>query len=167
MVFRLALESGSRYRAVAAVVASMPAKSKCVTSKVPVSVLVMNGTDDPILPYEGGAVSKRNSSEQERGSVVSTEDTIAFWLDNNGITSQPAVHLLPNKSKTDRSRVVKTEYVNGKGNTEVVLYKIKKGGHVEPSLSEHYRRVFQLVVGRQNKDIEMSEEVWKFFARNN
>lgn len=166
MVLRLALESGYKYRGIAAVVASMPKKSKCRESKAPISVLVMNGTADRILPYYGGAVGKYNSVNQERGTVLSTTDTIQYWLNNNDIRSRPRVQQLPDINKRDRTKVVTHEYFNGNNNTEVVLYEVQRGGHVEPSLSEHYRGIYTLVVGKQNKDIEMAEEVWKFFDRN-
>lgn len=166
MVFRLALESGEKYRAIAAVVAAMPEKNKCEESKVPISVLVMNGTDDPILPYHGGAVGKRKSHKKERGSVISTSDTIKYWLSTNGITSKPRVKILPDRNKRDGGTVRVEHYFRGENDTEVVLYEIGGAGHTEPSLSEHYRRFYKIVVGKQNKDIEMAEEVWEFFERN-
>ena len=166
MVYRLAQESGKKYRAIAAVVAAMPEKNKCKQSKHPISVLVMNGTDDPILPYDGGGVGKRKSHKKERGSVISTSDTVKYWLVNNGISSKPSVKILPNRNRRDGGIVRVEQYSGGNNNTEVVLYEIGGAGHTEPSLSEHYRRIYKFVVGKQNKDIEMAEEVWKFFERN-
>jgi len=166
MVFRLALESGEKFRAIAAVVAAMPNKNKCEAFKVPISVLVMNGTDDPILPYGGGSVGRRKADREERGSVISTQDTIKYWLNVNGIDSNPLVKNLPNKNIKDRSTVSVEQYRNRKNNTEVILFKINGGGHTEPSLSEHYRRLYKILVGKQNRDIEMAEKVWEFFERN-
>ena len=80
MVFRLAIESGEKYRAIAAVVAAMPEKNECRESKVPISILVMNGTDDPILPFHGGGVGRRKSHKEERGTVISTAGTIKYCL---------------------------------------------------------------------------------------
>ena len=167
MAFRLAQESGEKYRAIAAVVAAMPEKNKCDEPATPVSVLVMNGTDDPILPYHGGDVGRRKSDKRERGSVISTPNTIKYWLANNGITSKPSVQLRHEKNKRDGGTVKVEHYFGGANDTEVVLYEVSGAGHTEPSLSEHYRRLYKLVVGKQNKDIEMAEEVWKFFDRNN
>ncbi len=165
MGYRLAQESGDKYRAIAAIVASMPEKNKCLETKQPVSVLVMNGTQDPILPYQGGRIGRRESDQKERGSVLSTSATIKYWLNNNEITSRPIRKVLPNLSKRDGSKVHVKQYTGGRNNTEVVLYEIRGGGHTEPSLTQHYRRLYKLVVGKQNKDIEMAEEVWKFFDR--
>jgi polyhydroxybutyrate depolymerase len=44
-----------------------------------------------------------------------------------------------------------------------VLYEVRGGGHTEPSLTEHNRRLYKRIVGPQNRDIEMAEEVWSFF----
>lgn len=165
MTFRLAQESSEKFRAIAAVVAAMPEKNKCKKPNLPISVLVMNGTRDPFVPYQGGAVGRRKH-QQGRGSVISTSDTIEYWLNHNGIISNPRVKFLPNRNKRDGSTVRMKQYFRRENNTEVVLYKVVGGGHTEPSLSEHYRRLYKIVVGTQNEDIEMAEEVWKFFERN-
>ena len=166
MAYRLAQEAGDKYRAIASVVSQMTDKSKCKSLNLPISVLIMNGTKDPILPYNGGEVGKRQADKDKRGSVLSTADTVNYWLKNNGIKSSPTVKKLPNSNKKDRSTVHIEQYKDGKHNTEVILYEVRGGGHTEPSLSEHYARLYTLIVGRQNKDFEMAEEVWKFFERN-
>ncbi len=166
MVFRLAMESGANFRAIAAVVAAMPEKSECFETKVPISVLVMNGTNDPILPYSGGKIGRPRAQNKGRGSVSSTPDTIKYWVNNNGIRSQPRVTILPNRVRRDRSTVQVEHYSGGINNTEVILYKVRGGGHTEPSYREQYGKLFKIIVGNQNKDIEMAEEVWKFFERN-
>ncbi len=60
MALRLALEAPARFRAVAAVSASMPTPGnlKCKSpAQGTSSVMIMNGTKDPIVPFEGGEVS--------------------------------------------------------------------------------------------------------------
>jgi polyhydroxybutyrate depolymerase len=176
MAYRLAQEAGDKYRAVASIVSQMTDKSKCNPVNLPISVLIMNGTKDPILPYKGGEAGKRHADKDKtekgktdkgkRGSVLSTADTVKYWLKNNSINTPPSVSNLPNINKKDRSTVHIKQYTGGKHNTEVVLYEVRGGGHTEPSLSEHYARLYKLIVGRQNKDFEMAEEIWKFFERN-
>jgi poly(3-hydroxybutyrate) depolymerase len=43
------------------------------------------------------------------------------------------------------------------------LYEVFGGGHVEPSIREHYSAIAELYLGRQNHDIEMALEIWNFF----
>ena len=41
--------------------------------------------------------------------------------------------------------------------------KLNNGGHTEPSISERYSSIWLSIVGNQNGDIEMANEVWDFF----
>ena len=163
MVYRLAQETPERFRAMAAIVAAMPEYNKCKESTRPISILIMNGTDDPLLPYSGGRVGKREKDKDQRGSVLSTQQTLQYWLKRDGITSMPQEKDLPDTNKRDGSTVHVKLYTGGKNNTEVMLYEVRGGGHTEPSRLEHYRRIYKLIVGPQNKDIEMVDEVVRFF----
>jgi len=167
MAYRLAQEAGDKYRAIAAIVSQMSKKSKCTAIGYPISVLIMNGTKDPILPYQGGEVGKRKQDKIKRGKVISTKATVEYWLENNAITSPPKITSIENINKRDGSTVQVIQYMNDKNNTEVILYKVRGGGHIEPSLTQHIRWLYSRIVGRQNKDFEMAEEVWRFFNRNN
>ena len=164
MVYRLAQELPERFAAFAAVVAAMPAHNTCRQATQAVSLLIMNGTDDPILPYRGGAVGRRARDKEARGTVLSTADTLNYWLARDGITTGPAVTNLPDTDTRDGGTVHVERYTGGKAGSEVVLYEVRGGGHTEPSRSERYRRLYRLIVGAQNGDIEMAEEVWKFFS---
>jgi polyhydroxybutyrate depolymerase len=91
------------------------------------------------------------------------DESVKYWLAVNHIDTKPEVYEFPDVSKNDRSSVVRYRYANENGGPEVVLYEIRGGGHTEPSRSEHYRRLNKLIVGKQNYDIEMAEEIWGFF----
>ena len=82
------------------------------------------------------------------------------------LSSQTTESALQNLNRRDRSTVNVKSYKGGKNNTEVVLYEVVGGGHTEQSLTEHYALLYKLIVGNQNKDFEMAEEIWKFFERN-
>ena len=157
MAIRLATEIPEKITAFAAIVASMPVNSKCKDSDIPVSALFMNGTADPILPYESGQMASN------RGLVKSTEESIAYWIDRNGVSVNPIENVLNDTNNKDKSTGLKQLFKNGSNNTEVMLYKILNGGHAEPSKSIRYRRFFKSIVGNQNGDIEMAEEIWIFF----
>lgn len=165
MVLRLAMEKGANFKAVASIVASMPEVNKCIETNAPISVMFMNGTKDPLVPYTGGKVGRKRHQEG-RGTVIATEDAVQYWVQNNNITSRPKISLLPNRVRRDRSMVSVHQYSDGVQGKEVVLYKVVGGGHTEPSNSERYRKIYKIIVGNQNYDIEMVDEVWKFFERN-
>jgi polyhydroxybutyrate depolymerase len=61
MCYKLAKEKPLWFRGIAAVSANLPMdeNNDCYDLHLPISVLVMNGTGDPINPYGGGEVSSR------------------------------------------------------------------------------------------------------------
>jgi polyhydroxybutyrate depolymerase len=153
-VMRLAQEIPHRMTAFASIVASGPASSKCNTSTIPVSALFMNGTADPLVPYLGG--------NTENGSVISTDSSIAYWVKRNGTQTSPIITEFPQKSS---SKVIAYRYPHGIQDTEVMLYKVEGGGHIEPSRRERYSFLWTAFAGTQNGDIESAEEIWSFFKR--
>jgi len=154
---RLAQEIPGRLAAFAAVVASNSVNSQCSANNTAISAMFINGTADSVLPYEGGEMASN------RGEVFSTENTIDYWVDINGTDTSPIVSNIENINTNDDCSIQKYEYKNGTNNTEVVLLKVIDGGHTEPSIAQRYSNVYLALVGNQNSDIEMAEEVWGFF----
>jgi polyhydroxybutyrate depolymerase len=152
---RLAQEIPDRITAFASVVASNAANSECSDATTNVSALFMNGTDDPILPYIGGST--------ENGEVISTEITVSYWVTRNATDTTPVITNFPDINANDSSTITRYLYKNGGNGTEVVLFKVNNGGHTEPSISERYSSIWLSIVGNQNGDIEMANEVWDFF----
>ncbi len=76
MALRLAIERPQQLLAVAAVAAAMPARSECAAPQRGVNVVLMNGTRDSTLPYEGGAVG---SASAPRGTALSAEQSLGIW----------------------------------------------------------------------------------------
>ncbi len=163
MVLRLAIELSDRIRAVAAVVAPMPQVNACSPPVRPVSVLFMNGTADPFIPWNGGPVAGLGTGQGSRGTVLSTPDSVAWWVQFDQTDPIPSVQDLPDLDTQDGSTVRRHTYSNGQNGTRVVLYEIIGGGHIEPSIQEKYSAWWQNIVGPQNHDLEMAEAVWAFF----
>ncbi|HKO89411.1 MAG TPA: alpha/beta hydrolase-fold protein [Burkholderiales bacterium] len=160
MALRMAIEQPDKIAAVAAIVAAMPANSQCPAPKQFVPVLLMNGTADPLLPYTGGAIA---NNDARRGSVISTQESIDMWRQLSGASPIPETKVLDDTNVEDRSRVTRLRYLKD-GLPVAVLYRIEGGGHAEPSRQERYARFFTRMVGAQNGDIDMAEEVWQFFS---
>jgi len=161
MAMRLAQEMPEKLAAFAAIVASNPVNSKCANSSLPISALIMNGTADPINPFEGGAVGDEFNP---RGEVFSTQATIDYWVNRNQTALNPILTEFADTNTTDNCTVQKRLYSNGINNTEVAYYEVLGGGHTEPSITERYSKAFKdLWVKEQNGDIEMATEVWNFF----
>jgi len=157
MANRLVQEIPEKFAAFASIVNNMPGNSVCLDGDEAVSALYMNGTTDLFVPYNGGQII------DNRGAVIPTDDCILYWVERNQTDTTPVVENFENINTEDNSTVVKSTYHNGLNGSQVVLYKIIGGGHTEPSLVEHYSQAYLNIVGEQNEDIEMAEEVWKFF----
>ena len=158
MALRMAIEQPQRVSAVAAIVAAMPARSECGAAQRTVPVLFMNGTEDPILPFNGGEVAGGG-----RGTVLSTDASVRIWRRVAGISAAPRRFDFPNVNTGDASRVELWRH-RSESVPQIALYRIVGGGHVEPSQIERYRPFYTRRVGAQNGDIEMAEEVWRFFV---
>lgn len=157
MALRLAQEIPNKLKAIAVIAAANPVNTQCANSTVPISTLFINGTDDPILPFEGGEMPSN------RGEVYSSQETIDYWVNRNETDATPVVTDLPDIDTSDDCTIKKHLYLNGTNNTEVAFYEVIDGGHTEPSIAERYSNLFKLIVGEQNGDVEMTDEVWDFF----
>ncbi len=157
MTQRLAVEIPHKLAAFGSVVSSQTLNNNCIDKELPISALFMNGTEDTFILYDGGAIISG------RGEVLSTEATVAFWVERNQTDTTPEKKVFPDLNRRDNSTVEKYHYKNGVNNTEVVLYKVIGGGHTEPSFSQRYSRIWLRVVGAQNGDIELANQVWSFF----
>jgi polyhydroxybutyrate depolymerase len=160
MALRLALEMQPAPAAVAAVAGTMAAKSDCTRAARPVSVMLIHGTDDPLVPYTGGGVGF--SDRRDRGSVVSVAATRDFWLRADDLLSTKPVEVAFPHDGEDATRAHKATYGPSAG-PQVVVVTIDHGGHIEPSKRFHYPAVYSRIVGVQNRDLEAAEEAWIFF----
>jgi len=162
MTYRLGSEAPATFAALAASIANQPEPSECVAPSQPVPILIMNGTADPLMPFEGGCVASRRC---ERGSVLSTEETVALWVAANHTAVTPTITSLPDVVAEDGATVERYLYPNDAGKAGVVFYRIENGGHTLPGPTK-LGRIGRWVLGPKNQDIDGPAEIWKFFARH-
>ena len=161
MSYRLAAEMKPAPAAIAAVSGTMAAHSQCGRPAQPVSVLLIAGTDDPLVPYAGGEVGFGKS--KGRGLVMGAAATRDYWLQVDGIRdAKPASYGFPHLGG-DATRATKQTYGSEAG-PQVEFVSVQHGGHVEPSKRFHYGPLYSRLVGIQNRDFESAEEAWRFFS---
>lgn len=167
---RLAIELGQHFAAVASLTAQIAEPLADAKPKNPISILIMNGTKDPFVPYEGGDVTphffprfSKMLKLLSRGAVISTDATIEFWLKHNEIDTKGIVASQPDLDTTDGSTAERTEWTNTKTGVAVVLYKIIGGGHTWPGARQY---IPIRTVGHTNQDINASKEIWDFFSQH-
>jgi polyhydroxybutyrate depolymerase len=157
MSYRLALEAPSRFRAVAAIAASVPAPNnfKCKPEGHGTSsVMIMNGTEDPLNPFAGGEV--RLFGFIGRGTVLSSRDSGQFFAGLNAMTDAPQ------STTTVAADGIKVERVVWRGGAvDVELVAIHGGGHVVPQPYWRYPRI----LGPTPREPNGPEVIWDFFAR--
>jgi polyhydroxybutyrate depolymerase len=160
MSFRLGIELSERIAAIAPVTANLSLALEPQKPARAVPVLVMNGTEDPLVPYGGGQVRVLGKS---RGEILSTAKTIDWWVANNGCTPPPAKKTLPDTATDDGATVEVESYTACRDSSEVVLYRIRGGGHTWPGGMQYLP---ESVIGRVCRDIDGTEKIFDFFARH-
>jgi polyhydroxybutyrate depolymerase len=136
--------------------------SECDDEPRAVSVLLIHGTDDPLVPFDGGQVGLGN--QRDRGGAQSVAATRNYWLRANGLLQeQPVSYRFPHRGGVlDRTSASRQTWGDDAG-PQVQVLTIDRGGHIEPSLKYDYPVLYRLVVGAQNHDLEAAEEAWSFF----
>ena len=160
MSCRLACELSQKIAGVAMVAGSMPRSIQpgCTPAR-PVSVMILSGTEDPLVPYEGGEVRFRNF--RARGMVLGVEATIAEWVKHDRCEGAPEEEQLPDVNPGDGSVVRVRRWTHCAEGTSVELWKIQGGGHTWPGGWQYMGERF---IGTTNRDIDGREVIWKFLA---
>ena len=145
------------FRAIAPMAMPLPAflRDDCIHGP-PVGVAVLNGTQDPLVPYQGGEIE---AFGQKRGKVLSTDETVRLWRERNGCAGKPSEQWNLDKV-LDGTSVEKSSWSTGCPEAPVVLYRIEGGGHTWPSGTQYLP---VLVVGRVSREIDGAVEAWSFF----
>jgi polyhydroxybutyrate depolymerase len=161
MAYRLALESPETVKAIAVIAANLPVEDNldCQATDQPVAVMIINGTDDPINPYQGGEVTLLGPFGS-RGRVQSAADSAAYFSQLAGYESSAFQHRFPDLFEGDDS-VADRAVWSEDGYPEVSLITVYGGGHTIPHPDHRMPRIF----GPTNRDFSAVDEIWRFFQR--
>jgi len=153
MAYRLASDIPDRIAGIAAVAALMPAQLALPSRPVP--MLTIHGTDDPLVPYKGGAVQV---GMLQRGAVRSAMETLRVWAEANRCGGEPSTELLDDVDPSDRMSVQRTLYRDCMA--PVVLYTVIGGGHTWPG---GWQYLGERMIGKTSRDIDACQVIWEFF----
>lgn len=158
MSIRLALEAPARFRAVAAVSANVPAPEnfKCKPLGPGTSVMIMNGTKDPLVPF-GGGQSSLLGLFYKGGNVHSSRESAQYFADLNHIAGPPATKRTPTTDGAD----VELLLWRNDSKVAVELVAIHGGGHGLPQ--PYYRR--PRLLGPSPMAPNGPALIWAFFER--
>ncbi|MCA9541127.1 MAG: hypothetical protein KC620_19640 [Myxococcales bacterium] len=160
MTQRYAIDRGDRVAAAAAVTANLAAVWADRTPRRPVPILYMNGTGDPLVPYDGGQVKVFG---QARGAILSTADSIAWWAGHDHCVGNPQISKVPDIDPKDGTFTVIERHGPCAEGSEVVLYKVEGGGHSWPGGNQYLP---QAMIGKVSQDFRAVDALFDFFARH-
>jgi polyhydroxybutyrate depolymerase len=119
--------------------------------------MMINGTRDPVLPYEGGQIK---NDDRELGSVMAVEEAINFWKKESLCDDKSTTRDIPNIDTFDETRSEKISYTNCKYGNKIVLITVTNGGHTWPGGRQYEG---QKAIGKTSRDFDAANEIWKFF----
>jgi polyhydroxybutyrate depolymerase len=154
---RLACDLADKIVAVGIVAASVSTNTaaNCKPAK-PVSVLIMQGTKDPLVPFQGGAMGKNG----DRGNILSHEATVEKFAQLDRCAT-PLRHTHTSDMAKDETSIDVVTYSNCAAEAEVRGYAIENGGHTWPGGLQYLP---ELIVGKTTRNMDGSETIWEFFA---
>ena len=160
MTLRLALQLEPAPAAFCAVCGLMSEGAPCGGAGRPIPALLIDGTEDPLVPFSGGQV---HFYKKLRGGVVSADQTVAFWRAAEGLgQAQTVSSEFPHRDPSDPTRALKSVWGASNG-PQVEFIRVEGGGHAEPTLDHAYGMLYRAFTGKQNRDFESAEEAWAFF----
>jgi polyhydroxybutyrate depolymerase len=115
----------------------------------PVSVIVFHGTNDSLLPYEGGG----------EYNLSSVNESISFWVEHNGC------NLIPEINISASGKIVRRTYTDGENGTEVILYTTVGGDHWWPGNPWISRPGSPWLVDAI-QEISATDLIWEFFEQH-
>ncbi|HRI78635.1 MAG TPA: PHB depolymerase family esterase [Cyclobacteriaceae bacterium] len=158
MSLHLAHTLSDKIRAIAPVCGNIAEnQSKEYRPKNPVAVLVINGTEDPLVPYDGGFVLNERS---KRGKVISTDKMMEIWMTLIPSTGQPALQSIPDTDPDDGCVAERLVFPSWGSPNPIQLIRITGGGHTWPGGKQYLPK---FIVGKVCKDFKAEEVIWDFF----
>ncbi len=158
MSIRLAIEAPEKFRAVAAVSASVPTAEnfKCKPSGQGTSVMIMNGTKDPLVPFDGGETSLFGLF-YKGGTLLSASGSAQYFAEQNMIAGAQSM------SPAAATGEVEVEHALWRNNSkfEMELVTIHGGGHGLPQ--PYWRR--PRLLGPSPMTPNGAALIWAFFER--
>jgi polyhydroxybutyrate depolymerase len=149
MSLKLAADLSDRIAAVASVSGVLTVSTAAgYTANRPVPVMMMHGTADQVVPYEGGMTGWE--------SVGATVD---FWREKDSCLLPPDSMVVPDRDTSDGSTVVEYTYRSSVSTARVELVKVIGGGHTWPGGSPYPQ------FGETNYDIDADSVIWNFFTQ--
>ena len=159
MVIRLIHEWPYPFAGAVIISATQPvaANFQAISRETSLPILLIHGTSDPIVPYNGGMASLWGLNP--RGPGLSASETAHYYAQRNHIASKPTTRTLEHGSKN--ALTVTTEEYSESGKYPVKLVSIDGGGHVVPN---PYKKA-AFLLGKTATNVNSAALLWDFFQQ--
>ena len=155
MSFAMACKAGHLFRGLGTVVANMPGGlDRC--DPLPMPLVMINGSDDPLEPYQGGKVGWISGG----GTLWSVGQTTDFFVRVNGCAGSTQ-QALPQHDPKSPTHVTEIRWDGCHSGKPVVLYRVEGGGHQIPGAPALPTFLF----GQSTKDISAADAILSAFAQ--
>jgi polyhydroxybutyrate depolymerase len=144
-----------RFAAIAPVVGGIAPLVAADFGKGAVAVLIIQGTEDPLVPYGGGDVAR------DRGKLIDTVAAARLWAKRNGCVTESGDADEPDVDHDDGCKVRRRVWLGGEA--PVVLRSVVGGGHTWPGGSQYFPKS---VIGAVCRDFDATKDIWEFFKAN-
>lgn len=153
MAYTLACRLPGAFAGVGTVGAALPKNDlpRCPSAQ-PVSVIAIHGSEDPLVPYDGGG---------QHGLLIGAEQNATFWARADGCESVPARTELPPRTASSETHATRVDFTNCKSGRAVVLYELVGGGHGWPGENAPLP---ESLVGPPSDAVAASQLIWEFLA---
>lgn len=164
----LALRFSQRIKAIASVAGAIAENNSYLAPSHPVSVLLIHGTDDEFVPFDGGAIGK-GMKGSVGGKALSHAETLRKWLAFDGGVKQSTQAEIESDGRSARGfrnvsvmtpATIKTYTTNSGCLVEDVV--IQNAGHAWPG---HVCRGLFGMDGVTPMNVDASKVIAEFFQR--
>ncbi len=153
MTQTMACTHGEKLAAATSVISTIPLKlADACNPPRPLSVLFMNGTEDPLVPFEGGEVDS-----DVGGEIVGSDASALHWVEHNGCGSSPDTETVDEQD--DDTSVQIERFDDCASGSRVHYYKVEGGGHTWPNGGQYAP---EGMVGKVSEEIEGMQVIWEF-----
>ncbi|MDA2913918.1 hypothetical protein MYX77_08180 [Acidobacteriia bacterium AH_259_A11_L15] len=151
MSFVVSCRLSHRVAAVGAVAAAQTLPFDWCGDSRPVPMVAFHGTDDRMVPYEGGP----SGDPFNPITFPAVRDWAASWVRRNQCSGDPI-------DARVTASVRRLAYTNCAENADVILYTVEGGGHSWPG----GKPMPEWMVGRTTRDISATSVMWAFFVQD-
>jgi polyhydroxybutyrate depolymerase len=146
--FRLGAALTEKLAAIAPVSGAMFESSEDPKGRLP--VLIIHGTADTAVPFDGGYSQRRQIKRAQREPYKSVSYAATLWAKNNGCRAKPL--------ERQAGRVIIDAYGGCVAGNDVEIYKIVDGAHAWPG-----GRRGRDEADAPSTDISATDIIWDFF----